>query len=104
MSEGYYPEVGDSPLCMEDDSPKCRLIIGYCNWMIFIGRFDTAYATSAMSRLNISSREGHLKAVMRILSYFKTFPKEKVVIDTSYPDHSMHPVEDHSKAKSQDDF
>jgi hypothetical protein len=41
-------------------------------------------------------REGHLKAVKRILSYLKTFPKERVIIDTSYPDHSVYPVEDHS--------
>jgi hypothetical protein len=41
-------------------------------------------------------REGHLKAVKRILSYLKTFPKGKVIIETSYPNHSMYPVEDHS--------
>jgi hypothetical protein len=41
-------------------------------------------------------REGHLKAVKRILSYLKTFPKERVIIDTSYPDYSAYPVEDHS--------
>jgi hypothetical protein len=41
-------------------------------------------------------REGHLKAIKRILSYLKTFPKGRVIIDTSYPDHSVHPVEDHS--------
>jgi hypothetical protein len=41
-------------------------------------------------------REGHLKAVKRILSYLKTFSKDIVIIDTSYPDHSVHPVEDHS--------
>jgi hypothetical protein len=41
-------------------------------------------------------REGHLKAVKRILSYLKTFPKGRVIIDTSYPDHSMYPVEDPS--------
>jgi hypothetical protein len=28
MSEGYYPEVDDSPLCTEDDSAKYRSIIG----------------------------------------------------------------------------
>jgi hypothetical protein len=42
-------------------------------------------------------REGHLKAIKRILSYLKTFPKGRVIIDTSYPDHSMYFVEDHSK-------
>jgi hypothetical protein len=42
------------------------------------------------------SRQGHLKAVKSILSYLKTFPKGRVIIDTSYPDYSMYPVEDHS--------
>jgi hypothetical protein len=41
-------------------------------------------------------REGHLKEVKRILSYLKTFPKGRIIIDTSYPDHSVYPVEDHS--------
>jgi hypothetical protein len=41
-------------------------------------------------------REGHLKAVKRILSYLKTFSKDIVIIYTSYPDHSVYPVEDHS--------
>jgi hypothetical protein len=41
-------------------------------------------------------REGHLRAVKRILSSIKKFPKGRVIIDTSYPDHSVYPVEDHS--------
>jgi hypothetical protein len=55
MSEerGYHPEVDDSPLCTEDDSAKYRSIIGFCIWIIVLGRFDIAYATSAMSRFNI---------------------------------------------------
>jgi hypothetical protein len=97
MSEGYHAEVDDSPLCTEDDSAKYRLIICYYIWIIFLGRFDMAYATSAMSWFNMLSIGGHLKAVKTILSYLKTFPKGRVVIDTSYPDHSMYTIEDHSK-------
>jgi hypothetical protein len=98
MSEGYryQPEVDDSPLFIEDDSAKYRSITDCCIWIIVLGRFDIAYATSAMSRFNMLPREGHLKAVKRILSYLKTFPKGRVIMDTSYPDHSVHPVEDHS--------
>jgi hypothetical protein len=96
MSKGYHPEVDDSPLCTEDDSTKYRSIIGCCIWIIVLGRFDVAYDTSAMSRFNMLPREGHLKAAKRILSYLKTFPDGRVIIDTSYPDHSVHPVEDHS--------
>jgi hypothetical protein len=41
-------------------------------------------------------REGHLTAVKRILSYLKIFPKGRLIIDTSYPDHSVYHVEYHS--------
>jgi hypothetical protein len=57
MSEGYHPEVDDSPLCTEDDSDKFRSIIGCCIWMIVLGRFDVANATSAMSMFNTLRRE-----------------------------------------------
>jgi hypothetical protein len=69
MSEGYHPEVNDSLLCTEDDSTRYRSIIGCCIWIIVLGRFDIAYATSDMSSFNMLPREGHLKAVKRILSY-----------------------------------
>jgi hypothetical protein len=63
MSKGYHPGVDDSPLCTDDDSAKYRSIIGYCIWIIFSGRFNIAYATSAMSSLNMLPREGHLKLI-----------------------------------------
>jgi hypothetical protein len=72
MSQGYHPEVYDSPLCTKDDSAKYRSIIGCCIWIIWIivlGRFDIAYATSAMSRFNMLPREGHLKAVKSLSQY-----------------------------------
>jgi hypothetical protein len=49
-----------------------------------------------MSRFNMLPREGHLKAVKRILCYLKIFPKGRLIIDTSYPDNTMYPVEYHS--------
>jgi hypothetical protein len=96
MSEGYHPGIDDSPLCIEDNSAKYRSIVGCCIWIIVLGRFDIAYTTSAMNRCNMVPRKEYLKEVKRILSYFISFPKGRVIIDTSYPDHSMYPVEDHS--------
>jgi hypothetical protein len=96
MREGYHPEVDDYSPCIEEESDKYRSIIGCCIWIIVLGRFDIVYATSAMSRFNMLLREGHLKAVKRILSYLKTFPKGRVIIDISYPDHSTYLVEGHS--------
>jgi hypothetical protein len=83
MSEGYRPEIDDLPLYTEYDCAKYRSIIGCCIWIIVLGRFVIAYATSAMSRFNMLPREGHLKAVKRILSYLKKFPKGRVIIDNS---------------------
>jgi hypothetical protein len=96
MSEGYHPEVDDSPLCTEDESAEYRSINCCCIWIIDLGRFDIAHSTSAMIRFNMLPREGHLKAGKRILSYLKTFTKGRGIIDTSYSDHSMYLVEDHS--------
>jgi hypothetical protein len=96
MSEGYHAEIDDSPLFTEDDSVEYRSMIGFCIWIVFLGRFDIAYVNYTMNRFNILPREGHLKAVKRILSYLKTFPKGRVIIDTSYPDHSVYAIEDHS--------
>jgi hypothetical protein len=70
MSEGYHPEVDDSPLYTEND-----------------------YAFSTVCRFNMLPKEGQLKAVKRILPYLKAFPNGRVIIDTSYPDHSVYPVE-----------
>jgi hypothetical protein len=55
MNEGYHPGIDDSPLCIVDDSAKYGSIIGCCIWIIalVLGRFDIAYATSAMSRFNM---------------------------------------------------
>jgi hypothetical protein len=36
-----------------------------------------------------------MKAVKRILAYLKTFPKGRVIVDTTYPDHFIYSVEDH---------
>jgi hypothetical protein len=96
MNEGYHPEIENSTICMEDYSAKFRSMISKCIWMIILGRFDIAHAPSSMSRFNLLPREGHLNAVKRILSYIKTFPKGIVITDTSYPDHSIYPFEDHS--------
>jgi hypothetical protein len=63
------------------------------------GRFDISYATSAMRRFNMTPREGHLKAVKRILAYMRKFPKRRVIIDTLYLNHSEYPLEDHYNQK-----
>ena len=40
LSEGYHPEIHDSPLCNDEDSARYRSIIGCCFWISVLGRFD----------------------------------------------------------------
>jgi hypothetical protein len=37
--------------------------------------------------------------VKNILAYLKTFPNGRLLINTTYPDHSIYPVEDHPNWK-----
>jgi hypothetical protein len=47
----------------------------------------------------MAPREGHSKAVKRILAYLKIFPKVRVITNTSYPNHSKYPVDGYSNWK-----
>ena len=85
MAADYHPEVDDTPLLSDDDASKYRSIIGSMNWLITLGRFDILYDTNTLSRIAMAPREGHLRAAFRILSYIKTFPKGRIIFDTSYP-------------------
>jgi hypothetical protein len=75
MNKVYHPEVDVLPLCTEDDSAKHRSIIGCCIWIIVLGRFDTAYATFAMSRFNMLHREGDPKVVKRSFPISRHFQR-----------------------------
>jgi hypothetical protein len=70
MNEGYRPEVDATLLCSDEDSAKYS-----CMSIIVLGRFDIAYAISAISRFKMTPREGTLKTAKRFLAYLKTFPK-----------------------------
>jgi hypothetical protein len=73
ISEGYHPGIDDTLIFTEENSANFRSMIGCCICIIVLERFDVAYATSAMSRFNISQRERHLKVAKVILAYIKTF-------------------------------
>jgi hypothetical protein len=99
IREGYLPKIDDNTIYTEEDAAYFRSIIGCCTWIIVLGRFDIAYATSAMSRGNMSPREGHLKAAERILAYLKTFPKGRIIVDRTFPNHSIYLIEYHPNWK-----
>jgi hypothetical protein len=75
------------------------LIIGCCIWIIVLGISDKAYPTSVMTRFNMAPREGHLKAIKKILDYLKTFLKGRIIIETSYTSPSEELLDDLTNCK-----
>ena len=60
-------------------------MIGSANWVVALGRFDIAYATSTLARYSTLPRKGHYKAAQRIFGYLRKFPHGKIVIDVNQP-------------------
>ena len=58
-----------------------------------MGRFDVNYATMSLARFNMAPREGHFKEAVRILGFLKAFSKGRILLDTSFPDHSKYETE-----------
>ena len=88
MAEGAHPEIVDSPILDAMDHAKYRSLVGCANWLLTLGRFDIAYATNSFSRFNMQPRQGHLNGMVRVFGYLKKFPKGKIMIDPTYPDHA----------------
>ncbi len=71
----YHPKMDDSLLVTAQEASKYRGMMGSCNWLITLGRFDINYATQALSRFVMAPREGRFKAMQRVMGYLKKFPK-----------------------------
>ena len=94
MSDAYHPELDDTPILDSTEASKFRAMVGSANWVITLGRFDIAYATSALSRFSMQPRVGHLKAMRRVFGYLKSHAQGCIVIDPNYRDWSQYESED----------
>ena len=81
MSEHYHPETDDTKLLGREDMTRYRALLGSANWIVTLGRFDIAYATSTMARFSMAPREGHLNALKRIFGYLRVFPNGELIVN-----------------------
>ncbi len=82
---GDEPELDDSELLGEDDHRKFQMLIGMLVWIVTIGRFDVAYATSSLSRFTAAPRKGHLDRVLRVFGYLKKRSNRRIMVDSDNP-------------------
>jgi hypothetical protein len=95
MDKDYHPEADKSDLLDGTESSQYRGLIGSANWMITLGQFDLAYATSSLARYSMAPRKGHLKAMMRVFGYIKKHKHRQIIVDPNYMDWSNYQYENH---------
>ena len=83
MFEEYHAELDETEICTPMEASRYRCLIGSANWIIALGRFDIAYATSTLARYSTLPRKGHYKAAQRIFGYLRKFPHGKILIDVN---------------------
>lgn len=83
MSDDYHSELDQTNLCTPVEASKYRSLIGSANWIVALGRFDIAYATSTLARYSSMPRQGHYKAAQRIFGYSRKYSNGKVLIDVN---------------------
>jgi hypothetical protein len=85
IDKDYHAELDDTPLLGPDGVEKFQSLIGACQWMISLCRFDIAQAVMTLSRYRASPREGHLEAVKRLIGYCRKRPHCAIRFRTEIP-------------------
>ena len=96
MDPDYHPEIDTTPFLSEDETSKYRMLIGCGLWAVTLGRFDIQYAVSTLAQFNMSPRQGHFEAALRIFGYLRAFSKGKIVIDTRKSNNQLYKTEKHN--------
>jgi hypothetical protein len=93
MDETYHPELDDTPMLTPKEASKYCGMVGCCNWVITLGRFDISYTIQALSRYTMAPQEGDFKAMKRVMRYVKKHYKGRLIIDPKMRDWSMYSME-----------
>jgi hypothetical protein len=66
LPSGDHPEMVTSAVLNDDEHRKFQMLIGMLNWIVSIGRFDVAHATSSLARFTSCPRKGHLDRALLV--------------------------------------
>jgi hypothetical protein len=88
LEKNDHPELDISPEMNDDGRAKYMSLIGQCQWLISLGRFDISCAIMTMSRFRAAPREGHMKRLKRIYGYVQQYPKGAIRVRVGLPDYS----------------
>ena len=81
------PELDDSPLLGPDGIAKFQSLIGACQWLITLSRFDIGQTIMSLGRFRTAPRVSHLELVKRLIGYLKKRSGFAIRFRTGIPDH-----------------
>jgi len=90
-----HPELDLSPELPPEKIKVYQSLIGQCQWVIQLGRFDIAVHVMTLSSFRAIPREGHLDRLMKIYGYLSRMDGATIRIRTGIPDLSGLRVTDH---------
>jgi len=61
------------------------MLIGMLNWIVGIGRFDIAHATTSLARFSSCPRKCHLDRALQVFGYLKKYPNKRILVDSRDP-------------------
>jgi hypothetical protein len=71
LPTGDHPELDTSELISNDGHRKYQMLLGMLHWIVTIGRFDVAHATSSLAPFSSCPRKGHMEHALHIFGYLK---------------------------------
>ena len=94
------PELDTSELLDLPGIKTFQSMIGACQWIIQLGRFDIAVHIMSMGSFCTAPRVGHLERMKRIYGYLMRFKTGTIRIRTGIPDFSDLKYEQHDWSRS----
>ena len=91
LEKGDHPELDLSPELDDNGRALYMSLVGQCQWLISLGRFDISCALMTLSRFRAAPREGHMKRIKRVFGYLKQYPKGALRVRVGVPDYMSLP-------------
>ena len=82
-----HPELDNTMLCGPEDTAKFQSLIGACQWMISLCRFNLAQAVMSLSQFHNAPKQGHLECLKQVCGYIRKFPHAAIQFRTDIPNH-----------------
>ena len=83
MTVGYRQELDMTQVLSDEQANYLQNLIGVLRWAVELGWIDIHVQVAMLSSYLAQPRQGHLEAVLHILTYLQKYKRSKVVYDNT---------------------